>query len=256
VEWWQEMSKTAVVTAASKGIGKSAAIAFARAGYDVVINYKNDKSAAQETAQTVEAAGQKALVVQADVFTESGVRDLFEAVKNEYKTIDVLVNNAGFPGESTFGEWTMEAISNSLTSNVGSAALCTQCAVPLMNKGGSILFNSSIYGLQFGGNPHLTLYSAGKAAIINLTQSMAEILAPDIRCNVVAPGMTKTPSWDRANPEYVTTGLGMTLQGEWVQPEEIADAFVFLAETPHITAQTIVIDGGWQKKIRAKANRG
>jgi 3-oxoacyl-[acyl-carrier protein] reductase len=124
-----------------------------------------------------------------------------------------------------------------------------------MSGGGSILFNSSIYGLQFGGNPHLSLYSAAKAAIINLTQAMAEILAPEIRCNAVAPGMTKTPAWDGANPEYVTTGLGMTLQDEWVQPEEIAAAFVFLAETPHINAQTLVIDSGWQKKIRPKVSR-
>ncbi|HSW80063.1 MAG TPA: SDR family oxidoreductase [Candidatus Saccharimonadales bacterium] len=247
--------KIVVVTGASKGIGKATAISFARIGYDVVVNYLNDENSANEVINLIEAEGRKAIAIKSDVFKESGVKKLFEGVKASFGRIDVLVNNAGYPKEPSFGDWTEEAIIKSFAGNVGSAALCAQYAVPLMSNGGSILFNSSIYGLQFGGNPHLTLYSAGKAAIINLSQAMAEKLAPNIRCNAVAPGMTKTPAWDDANPEYVTTGLGMTLQKEWVEPEEIAAAFVFLAETPHINAQTIVVDGGWQKKIRANVIR-
>jgi len=244
------MPRVAVVTAASKGIGSSTAVAFAHAGYDVVINYNHDTEAAQATAQAVELTGQKATIVQADVFAETGVNKLFAAIKQTYGTIDVLVNNAGLPEEPPFGKWTEATISRSLAGNVVSAALCTQATVPLMKKGGSILFTSSIYGLNFGGSPSLTLYSAGKAAIINLAQSMAEKLAPDIRCNVVAPGTTKTPAWDGASKAYVDTSLGMTLQKEWVAADEIADAFVFLTQAPHITAQTIVVDAGWQKKVR------
>jgi NAD(P)-dependent dehydrogenase (short-subunit alcohol dehydrogenase family) len=249
------MSKVAVITAASKGIGGATAIAFGEAGYDVVVNYLSDESAAKKVASTIEAAGQKVVLVQADVFTEQGVKQIFDTVAKEFGKVDVLVNNAGSPEEPPFGEWTMEAITQSFAGNVASAALCTQAAVPLMKEGGSILFNSSIYGLQFGGNPHLTLYSAGKAAIINFTQTMAEKLAPEIRCNAVAPGTTRTPAWEGANPEYATTSLGMTLQHEWVESEEIAAAFVFLASAPHITAQTIVVDGGWQKKIRPNVQR-
>jgi 3-oxoacyl-[acyl-carrier protein] reductase len=139
-----------------------------------------------------------------------------------------------------------------LAGNFTAAALCTQAFAPVMKAGGSILFTTSIYGIPFGGNPNLVLYSAGKAAIINFTQTMAEKLAPNVRCNVVAPGTTRTPAWDSANPDYVATSLGMTLQNEWVGADEIADAFVFLAKTPHINAQTIVVDAGWQKKIRPK----
>ena len=91
--------------------------------------------------------------------------------------------------------------------------------------------------------------------MINFTQTMAEKLAPNIRCNVVAPGTTKTPSWEGVSPEYVDKSLGMTLLKEWVDAKEIAKAFVFLAETPHITGQTIVIDAGWQKKIREPGHR-
>lgn len=244
------MSKVAIVTGASKGIGAATAIAFARAGYDVVVNYRSDQTAAQEVGKVIEATGQKAVVVRDDVFTDNGVQHLFEVAGKEFGKIDVLVNNAGLPEEPEFGNWTQEAINKSLNNNVTSAVLCTQTAVPLMNERGSILFTSSIYGLNFGGSPSLTLYSAGKAALINFTQAMAEKLAPRIRCNVVAPGTTKTPAWDSASPAYVQKSLDMTLQKEWVAAEEIADTFVFLANTPHITAQTIVVDAGWQKKIR------
>lgn len=246
------MSRVAVVTGASKGIGAATAIAFAKAGYDVAVNYLHDEKAANDVAAAIHAAGRSAYLVRADVFTEEGVRHLFDAVPAKFGTIDVLVCNAGQPKEPPFGEWTEKSIATSLTANVVSAALSTQAAVPLMNSGGSIFFTSSIYGLNFGGSPSLTLYSAGKAAIINFAQAMAEKLAPNIRCNVVAPGTTKTPAWDGANPEYVGVSLGMTLQNEWVSAEEIADTFVFLARTPHINAQTIVIDAGWQKKIRGK----
>jgi 3-oxoacyl-[acyl-carrier protein] reductase len=244
------MSKVAVITAASKGIGAATAVAFGKAGYDVVVNYLSDEAGATKVAQAIQATGHQAITMQADVFTEQGIAQLFEAAKKAFGKIDVLVNNAGLPQEPAFGEWTQETIAKSLNGNIASAVLCTQAAVPLMNPGGSILFVSSIYGLNFGGNPRLALYSAGKAAIINFAQVMAEKLAPNIRCNVVAPGTTKTPAWDGASPAYVQKSLDMTLQKEWVAAEEIADTLVFLAKTPHMNAQTIVVDGGWQKKIR------
>ena len=244
------MSKVAVITAASRGIGAATAKAFGRAGYDVVINYLHSVDAAKGVAKSIEASGQKAVTVQANVFTEDGVRTLFETVKGTFGHLDVLVNNAARPNDRPFGEWTQEDILKGLNDTFVSAVLCTQAAVPLMPNGGSILFAGSINGLSFGASPSAPLYSAAKAAVSNFAQSMAEKLAPHIRCNVVAPGVTKTPAWDGVNPEYIKMNLGMTLLKEWVVPEEIASAFVFLAETPHITAQTIVIDGGWQKKIR------
>jgi 3-oxoacyl-[acyl-carrier protein] reductase len=241
-------AKVAVVTAASKGIGAATAIAFGEAGYDVVVNYRSSQEDAAAVVAKIKAAGQDAMAVQADVFTESGVQQLFEAVRQRHETIDVLVNNAGYAEEPGFEDWTFAVVAESLAANFSSAVMCTQAAVPLM-KQGSILFNASIYGLDFGGNPGLALYSAGKAAIINFTQTMAEKLGPTIRCNVVAPGVTKTPAWDGATPEYIELRQGMSLQKEWVQPSEIGKAFVFLAETPHMNAQTITVDGGYMKKF-------
>lgn len=243
------MSKVAVVTGASKGIGAATAIAFGKAGYNVVVNYRNDSKSADEVVEQVKASGQNGIAVQADVFTKDGVKKLFSEVSSSFSTIDVLVNNAGNPSEPSFGDYTQSDVARSLNGNFVSAVLCSQEAVKIMDKG-SILFTSSIYGLQFGGNPNLLLYSAGKAAMINFAQTLAERLAPNIRCNTVCPGTTKTPAWDGVSDEYAATSLDMTLLKEWVDANEIANSFVFLAETPHITGQIITVDAGWQKKIR------
>jgi NAD(P)-dependent dehydrogenase (short-subunit alcohol dehydrogenase family) len=246
------MGKVAVVTGASKGIGAATAIAFGNEGYTVVVNYNTDKESAEKVAT---ATGNGSFVVQADICTEEGVNKLFDAVEKHFKKIDVLVNNVGLPKEPKFGDYTYDAVGKSLAGNVTSAVLCTQRAVPLMNEGGSILFTSSIYGLPFGANPALVLYSAGKAAIISFAQAMAEKLAPKIRFNVVAPGTTMTPAWDNADSEYVTKSLEMTLQKEWVAAEDIADSFVFLAKNKHMNAQTVVVDCGWQKKQDIRERR-
>lgn len=241
--------KVAVITGASKGIGAATALAFSKDGYDVVINYRSDDVSAQKLVNTIESTGRKAIAIQANIFLENEICEFFKKVKKQFGKIDVLVNNAGEPNEPEFGKITCKDLDRSLGANFGATVLCTQEAVKLMDKG-CILFTSSIYGLNFGGNPTLPLYSAGKAAMINFTQTMAEKLAPYIRCNVVAPGTTKTPAWEGVAPEYTEKSLDMTLLKDWVSPEEIADAFLFLAKSPHMTGQTIVVDSGWQKKIR------
>jgi 3-oxoacyl-[acyl-carrier protein] reductase len=248
------MAKVALVTGASKGIGAATAVAFAKAGYDVVVNYLNDTASAEAVKKEIIAAGQKAYLVQANAFSEDGIKKLFAETKKIVGKIDVLVNNAGDPNEPAWEEYTCDDVNRSLGANFGATVLCSQEAVKLMDEG-SILFTSSIYGLPFGGNPSLLLYSAGKAAMINFAQTLAEKLRPKIRCNVVAPGMTKTPAWDTVDEDYTKAGLSMTLQDEWVESEEIAAAFVFLAETPHMNAQTITVDSGWMKKIRANSVR-
>lgn len=245
------MSKVMAITGASKGIGAATAVVFAKDGYDVVLNYHSDDEAAKKVASEIEAAGQRAVLVKANIFEARGVEQLFEVIRREFGKLDVLINNAGKPVDKPFGEWTYDSISEALNWNFTTAALCTQSAVTLMAEGGSIAFLGSIYGLPFGGSPNLPFYSAGKAATVQFMQAMAERLAPKIRCNAVVPGSTKTPHWDNIKPEYQAISLGMTIQKEWVQPEEIASALLFFANTPHITAQTIVVDGGWQKKIRS-----
>lgn len=246
------MSKVVVITGASKGIGGATAIAFAKAGYDVVVNYHSDTAAAELVKAEIEKAGQKAYLIKADAFSEDGINMLFTEVKKQVGKIDVLVNNAYDSDVPAWGEFTYDNVSKNLAANFGAVVLCSQAAAQLMDEG-SILFTSSIYGLNFGGNPRSLIYSASKAAVINFAQTLAEKLKPKIRCNVVAPGTTKTPAWEGVSKEYTDSSLSMNLISEWVNAEEIGSAFVFLAETPHINAQTIVIDAGWQKKIRASS---
>jgi 3-oxoacyl-[acyl-carrier protein] reductase len=243
------MKQVAVITAASRGIGAATALAFGKAGYDVVVNYRTNKIAADKIVDKVNKSGSNAIAIQADVFTEAGVKNLFKEIQKTYKTINILVNNAGIADEPDFEGLTLDTIIESLSGNFISAVLCTQAAVPIMKKGSSILFVSSIYGLNYGGATGLPLYSAAKAGIINFAQTMADRLAPDIRCNVVAPGVTKTDAWDGVDPNYIKMRLSQALQPEWVQPSEIADALVFLAKTPHTNASTVVVDGGWLKKF-------
>jgi 3-oxoacyl-[acyl-carrier protein] reductase len=242
------MNKVAVVTGSSRGIGAATAVAFAKAGYDVVINYLSDSRAADNVAAAARKAGVNALIAKADVFTEDGVNDLFSTIKGKYKQINALINNAGLAEEPAFEKLNAAHITEAVMANFTSAVLCTKAALPLMRTG-SISYCSSVYGLDYGGNPSMPIYSAAKAATKNFMQTMAEKLAPDIRCNAVAPGVTKTQAWDTASPQYIATRKGMTLDDEWVQPEEVAAAFVFLAETPHVNAETIVVDSGYMKKF-------
>ena len=241
------MRKVVLITGASKGIGAATVIEFAKAGYDVIINYKSDKSAAEAVAEKACQNKVEATLAQADVFTEEGVRKLRQFVG--HKKIDVLVNNAGYADEPEFGLLTYQNIVDSLSANFISAVMCTQSFKSSINKAGSILFNSSIYGMNYDSNPGLAIYSASKAAVVNFAQSMAEMLAPNIRCNVVAPGVTKTPAWDTASPEYIKMRINQSLQKEWVTPESIGKAFVFLAANPHVNAAVIPVDAGWMKKF-------
>jgi len=243
------MGRVAVVTGAGKGIGAATAEAFGRQGYEVIVNYLSDETGADRLVKNIQEQGSRAVGVQADMFSEEGVERLFQTVEDEYGRLDVLVNNVGSSGGVRFGAYTIANITDKFIGNVASAMLCTQRAVPLMQEGGSVLFNSSINGMPFCASPDSALYGAGKAALGSFAQAMAEGLAPKgIRCNVVAPGFTKTPVWDRRDPYLTKQQLAMTLQDDFVTPEEVASTFVFLAETPHITAQTVVVDAGLQKR--------
>lgn len=243
-------NKVVVITGASKGIGAATAKRLASAGYDVVINYLQDKKAAEQTSAEVKKVGVNAIVIRADVYTESGIQKLFSEIQKTYEKIDVFINNAGGPPEPDFGSYDRSSVIAALDGGLISAVLCTQAAAKIIKPGGCILFTSSIYGLNQGGSPNRALYSAGKAAMINFSQTMAQELAPrKIRSNIVAAGMTNTSHWQIRSETYRKQRLNMSLQKEFVEPEEVANAFLFLADSPHATGTTLVIDAGWSKKF-------
>src|SRR5439155_15099002 len=181
----------ALVTGAATGIGRSAAIALAKNGYDVVINYSRSEDAARITAQDAETAGAKTLLHRCDVSDDAGVRAMLAATEKELGRLDVLINNAGttVDGEpKNLEEITVDAWNRVFAVNVLGVFLVTRAAAPLLKKSPNacIVNTCSIAGLRPSAQP--LPYAASKAAVANLTKTLANALGPQIRVNAVAPG--------------------------------------------------------------------
>src|ERR1043165_7741192 len=183
--------KAALVTGGATGIGRAAVLALAGAGYDVCINYASSEAAARETAKQAGKAGAKTLLAKCDVSDERAVREMVSSVKNAFQRLDVLVNNAG-----TTASWKpkdLETLSldewdRVFAVNVRGLFQVTRAVLYLLRKGEnpSIINTASIVGLRPGPQP--LPYAASKAAVVNLTKTLAWNLGPEIRVNAVAPG--------------------------------------------------------------------
>jgi 3-oxoacyl-[acyl-carrier protein] reductase len=183
--------KAALVTGGATGIGRSAVLALARAGFDVAVNYSSSETAARETAAEAEKLGARTLLVRCDVSDEKGVRAMLRAVEEKFQRLDVLVNNAG-----TTASWkprdletlSLEEWDRVFAVNVRGLFQVTRAALPLLRKGEnpSVINTASIVGLRPGPQP--LPYAAAKAAVVNLTKTLAWNLGPEIRVNAVTPG--------------------------------------------------------------------
>ncbi len=234
--------RIALVTGGSRGIGRSVAVALARAGCDVAINYHEHADDARETVWAIEAAGRRPLAVQADVSRPDDVRLLAESVANRLGPVDVLVNNAGISRPRTLEEITIEDFDTTIAVNLRSAFLVTQAVLPSMRakKWGRLIFIGSV-AAQVGGvvGPH---YAASKAGMVGLMHGYASMLAREgITANVIAPALIETDMIrdnPRARPELIPVG-------RFGRPEEVAEVVVTVAENGYITGQTISVNGGW-----------
>lgn len=243
------MKKVILITGASYGIGGATAEAFAKEGYTIVLNYRQNAAGSEEVAAKCRTLGAEAITIQADMSDEVQIGRMKKEVLQKYGKIDVLVNNAAFTEEPDFEEADKASLTHAFTQNFITAALAIRAFVPDgMNKGGSVLTVASMYGLPHAGHPGLPIYSASKSALINLTETLAQKYAPDFRFNAVAPGYTLTPAWDDVSEERKKACVEATLLKEWVRPEEIANTLLFLVNTPHINAETIVVDSGFMKR--------
>jgi 3-oxoacyl-[acyl-carrier protein] reductase len=236
---------TAVVTGSGRGIGRAVAVRFAREGWNVVVNAKRGREEAEEALRFVREAGGRGVVVLADVATREGCRQVVNAAVEKFGGLDVLVNNAGLGLFSLFLNADDTLIEKQLEVSLKSVIYCSQVAARVMEEG-SIINIASIAGIRpFVG---LSIYSAAKAAVINLTQALAAELAPRIRVNAVAPGVVKTKMGDS-----LLKVLGMddeefakryTLLGRVVTPEDVAEAVWMLVKIPTVTGQVLVVDSG------------
>lgn len=235
------MGKVALVTGAAKRIGRNVALRLASEGADVVVNYRSSKAEAEEVVAQISATGRRAVAIQADVANRADVIALFSAVEREFGRLDVLVNNAGMFFPAKFEELTEEQWDRILGANLKSQFLCSQTAAPMLRRSGHgrIINFASLGGLLAW--PAYTHYCVSKAGVIMLTRCLARALAPEITVNAIAPGTITFPG---DTPEIAEDFIRRAPLQRTGTPQDIDDAVIFLTQSPFITGQVIVVDGG------------
>jgi 3-oxoacyl-[acyl-carrier protein] reductase len=241
--------RVALVTGGSRGLGRAAALALARAGADVAVNYRRDARAAVDVAKQCEELGVRSLAVKADVAASADVKLLFEAAELELGRLDILVANAGIWKGAAIEKMTDRQLSEMLDINVKGVFSCCREAVPLMRKsgGGRMILVASTAGQR--GEAFHSHYAASKGAVISLTKSLAPELAADqILVNCIAPGWFDTdmsrPSL--GEPEVREQVLATIPLGRVGRPEEFAGAVLFLASelSTFVTGEILNVNGG------------
>ena len=235
-------NRVALVSGASRGIGKAIALALAAEGAHLAVNYHQQHDAAEEVGAQIRKLGRRAVVIRADVSLAPAVDALVATVERELGPIEILVNNAGITQIKPFSDLRESDWDDIIRVNLKSAFLLTQAVLPNMRarRWGRIINLSSV-AAQTGGviGPH---YAASKAGLIGLTHSYASLLAKEgITVNAIAPALIETDmvtSNPNASPQRLPVGF-------FGPPEEIARAAVLLAESDFITGQTISVNGGW-----------
>jgi 3-oxoacyl-[acyl-carrier protein] reductase len=245
--------KAALVTGGSSGIGKSAVLALARAGYDVAINYSSSAAAARQTGAEAEALGAQTLLLQCDVSDETGVRAMMRTIEETFGRLDVLINNAG-----TTAPWKPKDLESLALDdwdrvfnvNVRGLFQVTRAAVPLLRKGEQpcIVNTASIVGLRPGPQP--LPYAASKAAVVNLTKTLAWNLGPEIRVNAVAPGWMEGDWMERMlkdkYEDLMAKRAKATPLKRCVTADDVAESMMSLIHgNRFVTGEIIVIDGGF-----------
>ena len=239
--------KTALVTGASRGIGRAIALRLAAEGASVAINYAGNTAKAEETKAAIEAAGGKAALFQADVSDSAQVEQMVAAVTEAFGTIDILVNNAGITRDGLLMRMKEEAFDAVLDTNLKGIFHVTKAVSKLMMKkrAGRIVNMASVVGIM--GNAGQTNYAAAKAGVIGFTKSAArEFAARGITVNAVAPGFIATDmtaAMPEKAKEATLAAIPLRRMGE---PEDVANAVAFLVsdQASYITGQVVKVDGG------------
>jgi 3-oxoacyl-[acyl-carrier protein] reductase len=240
--------KVALVTGAQQGIGRAIAVAMAREGADVGVNFLDDPAGAERVAGEVRALGRKAVTVQGDVAQKKDVLALVATVTTALGTPDILVNNAGVFPRSEFLDLAEREWDDVLGVNLKGGFLCAQAAARAMVAAGRAGAIVNISSSAIRGDARGVHYSASKAGVLGLTRAMALALAPHrIRVNAIAPGLTDTrqPRYGNTEEQIAARALEIPL-GRMAQPDEIARVAVFLAsdDAGWITGELIHVNGG------------
>ena len=239
--------KVALVTGASRGIGKAIALALAENGAAVAVNYSSSEASALEVAEIIRKNGGRAEIFKARVNVESEVEEMFTAVEKSLGPVDILVNNAGITKDNLLMRMKTEEWDSVINVNFKRAFLCTRRAVKGMMKTryGKIINISSVVG--FAGNAGQFNYSATKAGIIGMTKSAAlEFASRGIRVNAVAPGFIETDMTASLSDDVKAAYMEKIPLKSLGKPEDIANAVVYLASplSDYMTGQTLHLNGG------------
>ena len=235
--------KTVVVTGAAKGIGYAIALAFAKEGANIVLNYRSN--VAQEAIQQIESYGVSCLPIQADVSKFDEAERLIKEAKKACGSIDVLVNNAGITRDGLLMRMSEEDFDAVINTNLKGAfnTICHASSILLKQRSGAIINISSVVGVM--GNAGQANYAASKAGIIGLTRSTARELAPrGITCNAIAPGFIESDMTAVLKDDVKAKMLEAIPLHRFGTVDDVAQAAVFLASHPYVTGQVLHVDGG------------
>ena len=242
------MSKTALITGASRGIGKACALAFGKSGADVIVNYTRSKEKAEEVCKEISKLGGRALPFCADVADRKAVDEMIAFAHSNFGSISTIVNNAGIAEQIMFCDITEEKWDRMFAVDVKGVYNCIQAALPDMihNKSGRIINISSMWGIT--GASCEVHYSAAKAAVIGMTKALAKELGPSgITVNAIAPGVISTEMNGNISEEIMSELKEETPIGRIGNPEDIAETALFLAspQASFITGEVISVNGGF-----------
>ena len=240
-------SRVAVVTGATRGIGRGCAVELARAGWTVAIGYRSDETAAKDTLAEIEAVGARGMTVFLDTTDQTSVQGGFKRVAEEMGNVTGLVNNAGFSQDGLLLKYSMDTYDKVMDTNVKGAFMCAQSAMRgmLRERWGRIVNMSSAVAL--GGNAGQTVYGASKTALLGLTKALArEVGGKGITVNAVCPGLVDTEMTSYLDEKARAFYLDQTPIGRTATLDEVASVVRFLMseESSYVNGAVIPVDGG------------
>ncbi|MGB6066491.1 MAG: 3-oxoacyl-ACP reductase family protein [Desulfomonilaceae bacterium] len=242
--------KAAVVTGSSRGVGRNVALAFAKAGADVLVNYSSSEGQALELVETIRAMGRKSVAIRADVARKAEVESMMAAAKENFGRLDILVNNAGFTRPAMLHKMTEDEWNAVVDAHLKGPFLCTQAACKYFKEQsyGKVINVSSVAGLV--GTVGQVNYAAAKGGILSFTKSVARELARyNVCANVISLGIVETDMTEKIRTDEKLSEIYMNriLLKRFAGPDDISPAFVFFAsnESDYITGQVLCVDGGY-----------